>query len=200
MPAVGNGFRYPFDVRAALEAWREKLGGPSVTSPGGGTFEEGISRLIERDRALEDTLGTGRWLPYTPVLTATTADPTLGTGGVAEGTWTRFGRTVIGNARIQFGSGGGAAAGTGVYHVSLPTPRQVQTPISGPQPTCGGGEMWDSSLTTRYVICPTLTTASTTAVTILYSGTTGVVTSTAPFTWAAGDHISINFMYDGEIA
>ena len=191
--AVDNGFRFTWDIRNVLETWRSKLSG----SPINNDFDSVVSRLADRDRQLEDVLGTGRWLSYTPALTASVVNPTLGTGNTAIGRYTRFGRTIIGNARLQFGSGGGAAAGTGTYEISLPTGRDIQSPydISA---ACGSGDILDISAADRHIVVPRLTTTSTTTVVLSYHGTTGVVTAAAPFTWAAGDTISIQFIYDGE--
>jgi microcystin-dependent protein len=41
------GFRYPYDVRVALEGWRDKLGE---------RYEDVLVKLFDRDRALENTL------------------------------------------------------------------------------------------------------------------------------------------------
>jgi hypothetical protein len=188
--AVDNGFRYPFDIHTALEPWRKHLTDAD--------FDGVVAMLADRDRRLEDLLGMGRWLSYTPVLTCPLGvNPTLGTGSTAIGRYTRFGRTIIGNARIQFGSGGGAAAGTGTYNISLPTGREVQSPydISA---SCGSGDIIHISTADRHIVVPRLTTTSTTTVVLSYHGVTGVVTDAAPFVWAAGDTISIQFIYDGE--
>ncbi len=49
------GFRYPFDILTAMQAWRKKLG----EGPGGNydpSYDEVIKYLTDRDRALEDHL------------------------------------------------------------------------------------------------------------------------------------------------
>lgn len=57
---------------------------------------------------------------YTPELTATTTNPTLGTGGVQLGWWTQANRIVAFWGRIRFGTSG-TNPGSGFYRVSLPT-------------------------------------------------------------------------------
>lgn len=44
---VTVGFRYPYDIHTTLEPWREKLGTE---------YDQVVSRLLDRDRALEDKL------------------------------------------------------------------------------------------------------------------------------------------------
>lgn len=48
-------FRFPFDIRSTLEAWRDKLSGPVS----GGSFDGVLSQLSDRDRAVEDHLNLG---------------------------------------------------------------------------------------------------------------------------------------------
>lgn len=186
---AGNEFNYQYDIQTTLAPWRESLGE---------NFDHVVATLSDRDRYLGSQFGAGRWLTYVPVLTASVSNPTLGTGSFAEGQYTRFGRTVIGNARLQFGAGGGAAAGSGTYFVSLPFARQQQISYNV-SPTCGSGVIIDSSASTTVLVVPTLTNSSTTSVILQFGGVSGIVSNAAPFTWAASDTISINFIYDGEL-
>ena len=63
--------------------------------------------------------GIGEWLSYTPVLTATTTDPTLGTGSSSVGGYSRIQNLIVYRFSIAFGSSG-VNAGSGSYEVSLP--------------------------------------------------------------------------------
>lgn len=63
--------------------------------------------------------GGNSWTTYTPALTASTSNPTLGTGSLRDGAWTRYGKMIEIRGAIKFGSSG-AAAGSGTYRVSLP--------------------------------------------------------------------------------
>lgn len=63
------------------------------------------------------------WSTYTPALTASSVNPTLGTGSSVLGRYVKVGRLVIGYAHITFGTSG-VAAGTGTYRVSLPVNRE----------------------------------------------------------------------------
>ncbi len=93
------------------------------------TWVNGSSRTDNLAAAINDLaiavntilpLGTG-FVAYTPALTATTTNPTLGTGSVATGRYFQFGKFVIANFAIKFGTSG-TNAGSGAYRVSLPTP------------------------------------------------------------------------------
>lgn len=61
----------------------------------------------------------GDWLAWTPALTASVSNPTLGSGSAATGHYTRIGKTILARGSIQFGTSG-TAAGSGTYYVSLP--------------------------------------------------------------------------------
>src|SRR5688500_18859613 len=63
--------------------------------------------------------GTEVWTAWTPALTASTTNPTMGSGAVATGRYSQNGKTVTGWGHIKFGTSG-AAAGSGLYMVSLP--------------------------------------------------------------------------------
>jgi hypothetical protein len=63
--------------------------------------------------------GVGNWTSYTPVLTAVTTNPTLGSGSVAVGYYAQIGKVVIYSFQIVFGTSG-VNAGSGDYRVSLP--------------------------------------------------------------------------------
>lgn len=78
---------------------------------------------------------------YTPTLTATTANPTLGTGNVRIGRYFRVQKQGWLTLQIWVASSG-YAAGTGTYEISLPA---GWTPVTAPRPhltadiSLGGG-------------------------------------------------------------
>lgn len=59
------------------------------------------------------------WTTYTPTLTATTTNPTLGTGSVSTGRYMAAGKLIIAQYKIAFGTSG-TAAGSGSYLIALP--------------------------------------------------------------------------------
>lgn len=77
------------------------------------------------------------WIAYTPVLTAVTTNPVLGTGGSATATYKVVGKVVHYKGQIKFGTSG-FSVGSGTYSISLPV-----TGITG-QPYNALGSMWVS--------------------------------------------------------
>ncbi len=63
--------------------------------------------------------GIGEWTSYTPVLTATTTNPTLGTGSSSVGSYARIQDLIFYRFVITFGTSG-VNAGVGTYRISLP--------------------------------------------------------------------------------
>jgi hypothetical protein len=128
------------------------------------------------------------WETWTPALTASTTNPTLGTGSSITGRYGRIQKTVFGNVTILFGSSG-VAAGTGFYFVSLPVTAQSNTP------PVGSGWLLDSSTSLLRQVEVTLDTTSRVALWIDNS-TNFAVSATNPWTWAASDQIRFNFVYE----
>lgn len=135
-----------------------------------------------------------QWLDYIPTLTATTTNPTLGSGSVVDGRYARIGDTVIGWAQITFGTSG-TAAGSGDYRISLPvTPRNEGSAV------CGAGFLRDSSTGNKYGRTVNLDAGNqwcfmrTDA-----DGTSNAVDHDSPIAWSASDHISIQFVYEAAV-
>lgn len=137
----------------------------------------------------------GGWLAYTPVLTAVTTSPTLGSGGTATGRYYQVGKTVHGWAKIKFGSSG-TAAGSGQYLITLPV-----------APFLGAVVNLDVLAGTAMMRCAAVFTmaqvswASATQVSLRYTsaavgGTSAVAGATTPGAWGASDYIEFNFVYE----
>lgn len=132
---------------------------------------------------------------YVPTLTAATTNPTLGTGSTQAGFYYRLGDWIIGEARIRFGSSG-AAAGTGLYAISLPVAANATfhnigggTGIASP---IGSGALRDNSIPSASRPCvPYLQTATTAR---MLTGN-GNVDDAVPWIWAINDALNIQFMY-----
>jgi hypothetical protein len=129
---------------------------------------------------------------YTPNL--------LGTGwsignGIIQARQRRLGNFVFINVEIQFGST--STFGAGGLQVTLQF--QSRNPPYG-LPVFGTGVGFDDSLSSAWVL--TANRAAPFAIAVGQIGvagsyaTTAGVTATLPFTWAAGDTISLNCMYE----
>lgn len=168
-----------------------------ITDPYRGqlAYDRVLDKFIARNQsdAWQDVVALGAWQTYTPTLTATTTNPTLGTGAIQTGRYTRMGRTIMGRVFIQFGSGGGAAAGSGNYIVSLPV--AARSSAADTIQTIGGGAVFDNDVSAYYLIEVHTPTAGGTT-TNLAVETATLVTNSSPFTWAASDFISFDFMYE----
>ena len=134
-----------------------------------------------------NTIGAA-WETWTPALTASTTNPTLGTGSTATGRYGRINKTVFGNCRIFFGTSG-TNAGSGFYFVSLPVTAQ------GVGVVAGSGYVYDAS--TGLVRHVSIAIDSTSRVALyLENQTNYAVSSTNPWTWAASDQIQFSFEYE----
>ena len=67
---------------------------------------------------------------WTPTLTASTTNPTLGTGSSQTGRYGRVNKSVYGQGQISFGTAG-VAAGNGFYYISIPVTAQSSGVLCG---------------------------------------------------------------------
>lgn len=153
----------------------------------------GDSAAASGQAALLAWLG-GDTRTYTPALTATTTNPTLGTSSNQVGRYSRIGNQVNGEGLIQFGTGG-TNAGSGVYLVSMPT--AVDASI-GVGMLVGSFTAKCAGLFTRGDLY--LNTAATGLCRLVYTSVAinGSYVSTAhnaPGAWTANDSIQFAFQY-----
>ena len=138
--------------------------------------------------------GIGEWTSYTPVLTASVTNPTLGTGGSSVGEYARIQNFIFYRFTITFGTVG-VNAGSGSYFVSLP----VTATAIGNFYTASVGQtsFFDSSANTPYFANGWQ--ASTTNLQLLYqtgfNGAVAGITNVTPVTPAANDVISGYVIY-----
>jgi hypothetical protein len=135
------------------------------------------------------TAQLGAWGTYTPTLTASSSDPTLGSGSSATGHYTRIGRTIIGRLRVAFGTSG-TAAGSGTYRLSLPVTPATPTVSQ----IVGSGSVRDSS-SGNSVLVSAINGSGDTFITMNAEGAVAVG-SAAPFAWSTQDSIGIEFTYE----
>jgi hypothetical protein len=126
---------------------------------------------------------------YTPVLTANTGNPVLGTGSVVSGRYILHnGTSCTYWGSIQFGTSG-VSAGTGQYFVSLP----VAAAASTPGPTVGPAIVRDISGSVIQSASAYLFSSATT-LSLVYGG--NVVTNASPWTWSTQDYLAWSITYE----
>lgn len=143
----------------------------------------------------------GSWTRWTPTITGSTTDPSLGTGAVAVGGYIQMGTIVNWWMQITFGTS--PNVGDGFYQFPMPVrPIELDVPI-------GTGFCLDLSDTYKvYPLTALIATGQADYLTtersdpFVYnvadaaSGAEITVGSAVPFTWAAGDKIHMSGSYE----
>lgn len=128
---------------------------------------------------------------WTPALTASVTNPTLGSGSNAQGRYFQNGKHVVGYGSISFGSSG-VAAGSGGYQVSLPV--TARTGVNNDMNLMGTGYIYDSSAS---AVVPVIMVGGNTGIAVMRTTTAGAqVTNAVPFTWSTGDILIFHFDYE----
>lgn len=135
---------------------------------------------------------------FTPTLYGSTTNPTLGTGNTLEAYYAQIGKLVIYNVYLIFGSSG-VNAGSGEYSFEMPVAAET-----GSNRYHITGHVYANDSSTGNILSGGFTMVGGS----LYSGrgrmfypngapTGGLtsVTATAPWTWAAGDSLRVQFIY-----
>lgn len=135
------------------------------------------------------------WTAYTPVLTASTTNPTLGTGSTASGYYSQFGKFVFYRFYIAFGTSG-VNAGSGTYRISLPV--NASTAGGAGPTTIGSMFIFDSSTSNAYTGMMGNVANQTYISDIYYAqgGALAALAHNAPWTWAASDQIRGSLVYE----
>lgn len=129
---------------------------------------------------------TKEWGIYTPVITVPGGgtDPTMGTGDVAFGRWTRHGSHATVALYVAFGTT--SAAGTGIYEISLPSACPVAVDwYTSQQVIVGNGIAIDDSTSTRQQVA--LKTIADDRIRLEADGLTGPVTESNLIAWDDND-------------
>lgn len=122
---------------------------------------------------------------YTPALTASTTNPTLGTtGSLDTGEFSRVGKVTTGWFTYQFGSAG-MSAGSGTYYMSLPVPAAVSTTT----PIIGTAWLFTGSWQPAIILLASATTVQ------FRTGAALTVGSAVPAAWTAAYSIRGQFQY-----
>lgn len=168
---------------------------PLVTPIGPNFLKDFPSQNVINSELIDAYAGPYAIQSYTPQFTATTTNPTLGTGGTLTGFYYRIFDQIYTWGEVKFGTG--FAVGSGVYLISLPFNANTIAPPdinSGGGPIVGTGQIWDdSSATGRQAVSIQLRTADKIQFSIRNdSGMAGrlVADNNNPIVWAIGDGIS----------
>jgi hypothetical protein len=152
--------------------------------------------IFETDTDMLRAYSNGSWTvvqqlgpgSHTPVLTASTSNPTLGTGSSQVGRYLLWGgRMCTYWGRIAFGTAA-LSAGTGQYFVSLPFVSN-----SAPEIFVGSAMLRDSSSGS---IQPCTSYMASGASTLSIVTPSGIASSTVPWTWAASDYLTWSITYE----
>jgi hypothetical protein len=160
--------------------------------------DDGIFTVWNED--LSDWVEYGRykaWGVYTPVLTATTTNPTLGSGGTAFGRWNKEGTNAVVAIFMKFGASG-VGAGSGTYEISLPAECPVESDWFGANEIiAGNGIAIDNSTNIRNSVA--VKVVNSLAVRIEADGLTEPVTHSNLIAWDTNDLIvSATIEYETE--
>lgn len=132
--------------------------------------------------------GGDAWPTYTPNITGTESNPSLGSGATAQGRYIRYGRMVHVEVIIKFGSG--MTRGGGFYEVSLPVTARSQS--IGRR--TGSSYVFDNSANEFYDGISFINSGATTKVRL--SINSDVVQDNVPVTFAASDELGFSITYE----
>lgn len=135
-------------------------------------------------------LATGEWTAWTPALTAATTNPTLGAGAITAGRYVRNGKNVTGWGHIKFGTSG-AAAGSGLYTISLPVPPKTSSTSTI---SVGTGQLVDAGTTSTTMVMQLWTNETVAHMQAVTNSSQ--VSNTIPWTWANNDEFIFRFDYE----
>ena len=126
---------------------------------------------------------------YTPVLTAATTNPNIGSTGTISGYWARNGHKIDFWVAIAM-SGTGFSAGSGLYSITLPFPADLSAMVANAASGGRGGQLGagtyragDTPATNSRIVTVQLATASTVyliqpSMVAITSTTTGLTSGT----------------------
>lgn len=133
------------------------------------------------------------WTPVTPVLTASTTNPTIGNSTVMM-RYTKIGRVVFGYFHFIFGST--FTAGSGTYRVNLPL-LAAAPGVANTSATVFSGWAYDASANDIRVIAGFINAVSNSWIEFFVPAVTNwSITHAVPWAWTNADQISGNFTYE----
>lgn len=172
---------------------------PSSPNDGMLLWETDTERYTSWNASLSQWVNLGMMLTtaFTPALTGSTTNPTLGTGGTAAARYTLYGGNWCNyRGAFKFGTSG-TSAGSGSFSISLPF--NTNANLTGSNEPIGTVYILDSSGPAAFLGVPYVAaSASTMSVLIGGSPTAGAsqMSSSVPMAWAASDTIGWNVTYE----
>ena len=178
-----------FETTAARDA--------AITAPEDGmvAYIASVGLFVYDGATWVPAIRTAASISYTPALTASTTDPSRGTGGFPEATgfYSQNGNIVTGYARVAAGNTS-VTAGSGTYRISLPVTCKMGT-FTGRGVVVGSAYYTDASApTVNYVATAVATDGGTYAI---FRTVAGAIGSTLPGL-ANNDFIQFNFTYEAD--
>lgn len=146
------------------------------------TFAAG--QILTADDLADYSVLTSAWTAYSPSWTALTTNPAIGDGAITA-RFMQVGKTVFVAGRILMGST--TTFGTGAWRLSLPV--TAQNSING------AGSVWFFDASVAGNRKPGAIWHGTASL-MAFSGDTGDVDATNPFTWAATDQLRFTLTYE----
>lgn len=218
-PALGNGAAdVAFDlVAGTTEGWvlttvdgepqwapPSGAGGggvDSIEADGGGqltgdvTFSAGSGitmATVGNDVEIAASGGGFTFTTYTPTLTATVTNPTLGSGATSSGRYAQSGKLVFVTVLILFGSG--MTAGSGTYQIALPVTAATAAVNQGVP--LGFGWLVGTSRIHTLIDFVDNSKLQMRYLTAFASGFGTLVSNANPWTWANTYHMDLHFAYE----
>lgn len=130
------------------------------------------------------------WETWTPTWSSSGTAPAIGNGTIS-GRYGRIQRLVFGQIAVTMGST--TTFGTGTWYFLLPLTNVTNVNAYA---VLGHGYMQDASAATVYSLIGDRGNTSDKIHMRYPGGSFGDVTATAPFTWASGDTLFVNFTYE----
>lgn len=155
-----------------------------------GPNSQNANAILDLSASVNGTFITSAPVIYTPVLSASTANPVIG-NGVLRGEYSRNGSVI--HVSIEYTIGSTDTFGTGTWRFSLPVTPPGQT--GSPTVELGQGYCRQAAGATFEFIQPVVI-PGTAFVVLQRAGAGGPqVTNAAPFAWAAGDIVRFTIDY-----
>lgn len=130
---------------------------------------------------------------WTPTWTAVTTNPAIGNGSLT-GRYFQIQKLVI--AEMTLTTGSTTTYGSGRWRFTFPIPAASGTIGTYGFRSLGYGRIYDTSTGNTYVALPTFFASETSRFSILVTGVVSQVDLNVPMTWAAGDEMTIQIIYE----